>query len=68
MQAPRKFACHITPFNSRMFSLSRPKHNLSQKIISYAEQKIPHWNFNLCHRQLAHRAPPPKELSPTGIL
>lgn len=68
MQAPRKFACHTTPFNSRMFSLSRPKHNLSQKIISCAEQKFPHWNFNLCHWQLAHRALPPKELCPMGIL
>jgi len=44
-------------FDSRAFSLSRPKQNLSQIIISHAEEKFPPQNFNLCHRRLAPRAP-----------
>lgn len=57
MQATSKFACHTAAFDSRMFLLSRPKHNLWQKIISHAVQICPHWNFNLCHWRLAPRAP-----------
>lgn len=53
MQTTRKFACHTAPFDSRLISLSRPKHSLSWKIILYIEAKFPRGNFNLCHRQLA---------------
>lgn len=67
-QATRKFACHTTPFDSRMFLLSRPKHNLSQKIISHAAQKIS--SLELQPLPLAAGTPhPPREaISPTGIL
>lgn len=57
MQATRKFACHKIAFDSRLFLVSQPKHNLSQKIISHAVQKCPSWNFNLCHWRLAPHTP-----------
>lgn len=67
-QATRKFACHTTPFDSRMFLLSRPKHNLSQKVISHAMQKISSLELQPLPLAAGTPRPPREAISPTGIL